>query len=131
MLFEFLATFTNYFNVVDLFTDIIFLSQTQESVENGKLDIFLLSTIFNTSFFVINVFLIQVKTIFNINISANDFKTTSNITRPDSLADPADIRVTEIGIYDNDNALVMIGKLSKPVKLTTGNTVMLELAIDF
>jgi len=71
------------------------------------------------------------KTIFNINISADDFKTTSNITRPDSLADPADIRVTEIGIYDNDNALVMIGKLSKPVKLTAGNTVMLELAIDF
>jgi len=68
MLFEFLATFTNYFNVIDLFTDIIFLSQTQESVENEKLDIFLLSTIFNTSFFVINVFLIQVKTIFNIKL---------------------------------------------------------------
>jgi len=72
------------------------------------------------------------KTIFNINISADDFKTTSNITRPNSLAAlSADIRVTEVGIYDNDNALVMIGKLSKPVKLTAGNTVMLELAIDF
>lgn len=71
------------------------------------------------------------KTIFNINISADDFKTTSNITRPDSLVNAADIRVTEVGIYDNDNALVMIGKLSKPVKLTAGNTVMLELAIDF
>ena len=71
------------------------------------------------------------KTIFNINISADDFKKTSNITRPDSLVNAADIRVTEVGIYDNDNALVMIGKLSKPVKLTAGNTVMLELAIDF
>ena len=71
------------------------------------------------------------KTIFNINISADDFKTTSNITRPDSLTSAPDIRVTEVGIYDSDNALVMIGKLSKPVKLTAGNTVMLELAIDF
>ena len=71
------------------------------------------------------------KTIFNINISADDFKTTSNITRPNSGSGLADIRVTEVGIYDSDNALVMIGKLSKPVKLTAGNTVMLELAIDF
>lgn len=71
------------------------------------------------------------KTIFNINISADDFKTTSNITRPDSGSGLADIRVTEVGIYDSDNTLVMIGKLSKPVKLTAGNTVMLELAIDF
>ena len=71
------------------------------------------------------------KTVFNINISSDDFKTTSNITRPNSVTGLADIRVSEIGIYDNDNALVMIGKLSKPVILTAGNTVMLELAIDF
>lgn len=71
------------------------------------------------------------KTVFNINISADDFQSTANPTRPDSLISPPDIRVTEVGIYDDDNALVMIGKLSKPVKLTTGNTVMLELAVDF
>jgi len=71
------------------------------------------------------------KTVFNINISADDFQSTANPTRPDSLISPPDIRVTEVGIYDDDNALVMIGKLSKPVKLTSGNTVMLELAVDF
>lgn len=71
------------------------------------------------------------KTLFNINISADDFKSTSNPTRPDSLVSPPDIRVSEVGIYDDNNSLVMIGKLSKPVKLSAGNTVMLELAIDF
>lgn len=71
------------------------------------------------------------KTVFNINLSADDFKTTENPSRPNSLANPPDIRVTEIGIYDDDNSLVMIGKLSKPVKLSSGNTVMLELSIDF
>ena len=71
------------------------------------------------------------KTVFNINISADDFKQTGNPTRPNSLTGAADIRVTEVGIYDDDNSLVMIGKLSKPVKLSSGNTVMLELAIDF
>lgn len=71
------------------------------------------------------------KTVFNINLSADDFKTTANPSRPNSLVNPPDIRVTEVGIYDDNNSLVMIGKLSKPVKLSSGNTVMLELAIDF
>jgi hypothetical protein len=71
------------------------------------------------------------KTLFNINISADNFKSTSNPTRPNSLVNPPDIRVTEVGIYDDTNSLVMIGKLSKPVKLSAGNTVMIELSIDF
>lgn len=71
------------------------------------------------------------KTVFNINVSADDFQSSANPSRPDSLVGAPDIRVTEVGIYDDDNSLVMIGKLSKPVKLSSGNTVMLELAIDF
>ena len=71
------------------------------------------------------------KTIFYITISADDFKSTSNPTRPDSLLNAPDIRVSEVGIYDNTNQLVMIGKLSKPVKLSSGNTIMLELSVDF
>jgi len=71
------------------------------------------------------------KTIFNLNVSADDFKTTSNPTRLNSDPNPPDIRVTEIGIYDTTGTLVMIGKLSKPVKLTSGNTIMLELSMDF
>ena len=42
-----------------------------------------------------------------------------------------DIRVSEVGIYDSEGNLVMIGKLSKPVRLASGNTIMLELSMDF
>jgi hypothetical protein len=71
------------------------------------------------------------KTIFNLNISADDFQLTSNPTRANSSLNPPDIRATEVGIYDSTGVLVMIGKLSKPVKLSSGNTIMIELAIDF
>lgn len=71
------------------------------------------------------------KTVFNLNVSADDFKTTANPTRLNSSSNSPDIRVTEVGIYDNAGALVMIGKLAKPVKLTAGNTIMIELAMDF
>jgi len=71
------------------------------------------------------------KSIFNIDISADDFKTTGNPSRSNAAVNPPDIRVTEVGIYDNTGDLVMIGKLSKPVKLTSGNTIMVELSIDF
>jgi len=71
------------------------------------------------------------KTVFNLNISADDFKRTANPTRANSNANTPDIRITEVGIYDNTGALVMIGKLAKPVKLSSGNTIMIELAMDF
>jgi hypothetical protein len=71
------------------------------------------------------------KTIFNLNVSADDFQTTGNPTRLNSDSNPPDIRVTEVGIYDTNGDLVMIGKLSKPVKLSSGNTIMLELSMDF
>lgn len=71
------------------------------------------------------------KSVFNINISADDFKTSTNPTRSNSTTNPPDIRVTEVGIYDTSGTLVMIGKLSKPIKLVTGNTIMIELSMDF
>ena len=61
----------------------------------------------------------------------DQFKISSNPTRLNSDNNPPDIRVTEVGIYDDTNTLVMVGKLSKPVKLTSGNTIMIELSIDF
>ncbi len=71
------------------------------------------------------------KTVFNLNISADDFKSSSNPTRLNSNSNPPDIRISEVGIYDASGVLVMIGKLSAPVKLSSGNTVMVELAMDF
>ena len=72
------------------------------------------------------------KTTFNLNVSANKFKYSSNPTRSsDTTAVVPDIKITEIGVYDTAGDLVMIGKLSKPVRLYNGNTVMLELSMDF
>ena len=72
------------------------------------------------------------KTIFKLSISADQFNFTSNPTRSaDSLTNPPVIKVSECGIYDSTGDLVMIGKLSKPIKLTPGNTILLELSMDF
>lgn len=71
------------------------------------------------------------KTIFNIKVSADDFQSTGNPTRLNSNSNAPDIRVTEVGIYDSTGDLVMIGKLAKPVKLASGNTIMIEMAMDF
>lgn len=70
------------------------------------------------------------KTLFKINISGSDFAFTSNPTRGTDPTEP-EIRVSEIGIYDSDKNLVVVGKLSKPVLLTANNTITLELSIDF
>jgi len=72
------------------------------------------------------------KTFFPITINSGEFDTTGNNTRSkDPNTNPPDIMVSEVGIYDNSKNLVIIGKLSKPTKLITGNTIMVELSIDF
>ena len=72
------------------------------------------------------------KTIFDIRLNGAQFNTTTNPTRSTDLTtNPPTIRVTDVGIYDSSQNLVCIGKLSTPVKLTAGNTIMLELSLDF
>lgn len=72
------------------------------------------------------------KTIFDVRINSGQFDTTSNPTRSlDASTNPPNIKVTEVGIYDGDENLVCIGKLSKPVALIAGTTIMLELSMDF
>ena len=72
------------------------------------------------------------KTIFDIRVNGSQFNTTSNPTRSKDIAtNPPTIKVTEVGIYDNNKNLVCIGKLSNPVPLSGGNTIMLELSMDF
>jgi hypothetical protein len=72
------------------------------------------------------------KTVFDIKISANEFTHTTNPTRTiDETLDAPEVRVSEIGIYDSDKSLVFIGKLSEPIKLINGNTVTVELSMDF
>jgi len=39
--------------------------------------------------------------------------------------------VSEIGILDGDNELVLIGKLSRPIPITNSSIASIELTIDF
>jgi len=72
------------------------------------------------------------KTIFDVRVNSSDFNRTTNPTRSlQPSTNPPDIRVTEVAIYDTNGDMVVIGKLSQPVVLTTGNTIMLELSMDF
>lgn len=72
------------------------------------------------------------KTIFDIRVNANQFVETTNPTRSkDTSTNPPNIKVSEVGIYDSSNNLVCIGKLSIPIALQAGNTIMLELSMDF
>jgi len=85
---------------------------------NGNLTTFIGATIF--------------KTLFDIRISSSDYTLTTNPTRSQQVStNPPTIKATEVAIYDTNQNLVVIGKLSQPVALETGNTIMLELSMDF
>jgi hypothetical protein len=72
------------------------------------------------------------KTIFDIRVNSGKYDSTNNPTRStDAATNPPAIKITEVGIYDNNKNLVCIGKLSNPVPLSDGNTIMLELSMDF
>jgi hypothetical protein len=72
------------------------------------------------------------KTLFDIRVSSSEYTKTTNPTRSQQPStNPPDIKVTEVGIYDGNQELVVIGKLSQPIPLESGDTIMLELSMDF
>jgi hypothetical protein len=72
------------------------------------------------------------KTIFDIRINTSQYNLTSNPTRSQNTSTSLpNIKVSEIAIYDSNKNLVIIGKLSEPTSLVPGNTIMLELSLDF
>lgn len=72
------------------------------------------------------------KTIFDFNVNSSTFNITTNPTRSqDPSTNPPNLKISEVGVYDSDKNLVCIGKLSTPVALIAGNTITLELSIDF
>lgn len=72
------------------------------------------------------------KTIFDIRVNSAQYTLTTNPTRSQqSSTNPPDIKATEVAVYDTNKDLVVIGKLSTPVALLAGNTIMLELSMDF
>ncbi len=72
------------------------------------------------------------KTVFDIRVNSGQFNATTNPTRSTDLStNPPNIKVSEVGIYDSNKNLVCIGKLSIPIPLSAGNTIMIELSMDF
>jgi hypothetical protein len=67
------------------------------------------------------------KTLFNINIDGATIASTSNPT----FGYGDDRYISEIGILDNNQNLVLVGKLSRPIRLGNTTTASLELTIDF
>ena len=67
------------------------------------------------------------KSLFNINVDGASISSSSNPTY-----DFGDDRyISEIGILDNSQNLVLVGKLSRPIRLADSTTASIELTIDF
>lgn len=67
------------------------------------------------------------KSLFNINIDGASISSSSNPTYDFGY----DRYVSEIGILDNSNNLVLVGKLSRPIRIADSTTASIELTIDF
>jgi hypothetical protein len=72
--------------------------------------------------------LIKYRTVFNISVPPNLFNLSNNPTWQNSLQNP---HVSEIGIYDNSNNLVAIGKFTLPIEKTTNSSIIIQMAIEF
>lgn len=67
------------------------------------------------------------KSLFNITIDGATIASSSNTT-----FDFGDDRfISEVGILDNNNNLVLVGKLSRPIRIADSTTASIELTIDF
>jgi hypothetical protein len=67
------------------------------------------------------------KSLFNINIDGASISSSSNPTY--EFGD--DRYVSEIGILDSSQNLVLVGKLSRPIRISDSTTASIELTIDF
>ena len=67
------------------------------------------------------------KSLFNINVDGASISSSSN----PSYDFGDDRYISEIGILDNSQNLVLVGKLSRPIRLANTTTASIELTIDF
>ena len=66
------------------------------------------------------------KTLFSLNIDGAEFGNSSNVTYEEG-----DRYVSEVGILDSKNNLVMVGKLSRPIRIANATTATIEVTMDF
>lgn len=62
-----------------------------------------------------------------INLLGNEFNSSNNST----WGGNSDVYISEIGLYDDDNNLVAIGKLNKPIKKNSNTAKTIAFQIDF
>ena len=67
------------------------------------------------------------KSLFTVNIDGATFGGSSNTTF--EMGD--DRFISEVGILDNNQNLVLVGKLSRPIRIADSSTAAIELTIDF
>jgi hypothetical protein len=67
------------------------------------------------------------KSLFNITLDGASIASSSNTTFDFGL----DRYVSEVGVLDNNNNLVLVGKLARPIRLADSTTASIELTIDF
>ena len=67
------------------------------------------------------------KSIFNITIPESEFSKSDNPTWDDTKT----LHFTEIGIFDDDQQLVLVAKISKPIKLIENSVTEMEISMDF
>jgi len=67
------------------------------------------------------------KSIFNITVAESEFSKSDNPTWDDAKA----LHFTEIGIFDDDQQLVLVAKISKPIKLVENSVTEVEVSLDF
>ena len=67
------------------------------------------------------------KTLFIVNLDGAQIKSSSNTTFSTGI----DRYVSEVGVLDNNNNLVLVGKLSRPIRIADSTTASIEVTIDF
>jgi hypothetical protein len=68
------------------------------------------------------------RTVFNFTIPPNQWNFSIN---PTYAGSGQNVRISEIGVYDNVGNLVAIGKFIIPIEKTITTTILLEIALDF
>lgn len=71
------------------------------------------------------------QSLITININPNLFTKTLNPTYMDVQGVKPYIVLSEIGLYDSDNELVMIAKLTRPITFVTNSAIRIEFGLDF
>ena len=102
-------------NYMDGYTDNNSLNIGDENVLFGNVEVIPSAKVFKTSFVLPLMF--------------NQFRTSINPTYDNDGGRP--IYISEVGVYSENNELVLLGKLNKPLKKENSDVILLQIEVDF